>query len=125
MAETVVRWTTQWSDASLTINGEPMAVESVTYGEIVEKVQRDLKPVFYETSATFTVAASAIRDLLDALMPRYRGASDGTLARRVFYGGRKGRSALRRLYARGYLGVGMTAAGPVLLPDATPSGSKD
>jgi hypothetical protein len=32
-------------------------------------------------------------------------ASESTLARRILYGGRKGRSAWRRLRAKGYLGV--------------------
>ncbi len=93
-----------------------MPVESVTFEDRRDKLRRDIEPLFYEASGSFEIAADTFRNLLEAMRPRYRGASDATLSRRVFFGGRKGRSALRRLFARGYAGVAMTVAGPMLIP---------
>lgn len=59
----------------------------------------------YEFSTMATLSPDAVQSLLDALTPPQRGAADTTLARRVGYGGRKGRSAMRRLLAKGFAGV--------------------
>lgn len=59
-------------------------------------------------STTATAAMMVARESFDRLLlllTRTRGASEATLARRVLYGGRKGRSAWRRLRARGYNAV--------------------
>ena len=75
--------------------------ESITINGAVAPVP----PPCYEASCEMTVPASSVQDLLDAIFPRPKGASDATLARRVSYGGRKGRSAMRRLLRAGFAGV--------------------
>lgn len=63
----------------------------------------------------------AFDQLMHALTPPIRGVSDHTLARRVFYGGRKGRRAFKRLLAKGYDAVMMVnewLAMPVKMGDA-------
>jgi hypothetical protein len=59
----------------------------------------------HETSGEFYVRAEAAQRLFGALAPVHRGASPHTLARRVTYGGRKGRRAWHRLRAMGYVGI--------------------
>jgi hypothetical protein len=117
-----------YSDATVTIGGIPIAVESLSYQELADNVRGNVLPVIHTVSASCEILASSFHRLLAALGPLHRGASDATLCRRVFYGGKKGRRALRRLYARGYDGVAMTSAGPMLLPDgfrASLSGGTD
>lgn len=57
-----------------------------------------------ELTLTLESTAAEWQKLVDAITPPQRGVSDVTLARRAFYGGRKGRGARRRLIARGYNG---------------------
>ena len=114
-----------WSDVTLTVGGVPLDVSNVSYTEKRDAGVAELRTAFYEATGSFQITAEAFHDLSDAiagvLRARTRGASDATLARRVFYGGRKGRRALRRLYDRGYGGVAMSVAGPVLLPRGSAS----
>lgn len=63
------------------------------------------RPIVYEASGTIDVPRANLERLRDLLFPRTAGASDSTLARRIHYGGRKGRSAWRRLRAKGYVGT--------------------
>lgn len=57
-----------------------------------------MKAAFNTISAAFVATMAPLRDVLArSLRSRRRGASLETLYRRVRYGGRKGRSALRRL----------------------------
>ena len=121
--EDVMEWS--GTDVTVTIGGEPIVFDSASFTERTTKLCEDLKGAFYAASTSIEITAEAFRNLLNALNPRYLGASDLTLARRVFYGGRKGRSALRRLFVRGYGAVAMTDAGPMLVPDEARWGSLD
>ncbi len=58
----------------------------------------------YEMSVALGIALEHF-ERLGFLTPRVSGASEATLAKRVRYGGRKGRRALRRLRAKGYGGI--------------------
>lgn len=92
-----------WSNVSFSVGGVRLdGITSIVLDEV-----RDTRPMAFSTSASFTVDAAGARALFDALMPRYRGASDATLAKRASYrGGRKSRRAWARLMARGFVGIG-------------------
>ncbi len=112
---------TTYSDVSFTLDGVPFPAESVSItrktstSQAVDWVSRGQQT--YEASCTVDLAPGAFEALVAALTPRQPpGASIGTLAKRALYGGRKGRSAYRRILARGYEGVAMSVAGPMLIP---------
>lgn len=69
-------------------------------------------PWTYEATGEVTMSRASVDRLLDALTPPIRGATDAVLARRVQYGGRKGRSAWRRLRAKGFVGIVTIDGGP-------------
>ena len=84
----------------LYFNGKPLgAVSDFTYQirDQYAEVEPILRREAYVATAECTVPVGAI----EALFPRApAGASHATLVKRMRYGGRKGRSARRRLMAR-------------------------
>lgn len=107
-----------YNDATFTIDGVPFATGMVTAPRA--KADEPMRPadlhaiateilhgpsVSYEAHGTMEIGGDALDSLIALLKPRETGASNMTLARRVGFGGRKGRSALRRLHAKGFVGV--------------------
>ncbi len=101
-------------DISFTLDGvEFSGVSSLVF------TSRERVPEIVPTPRAWRVTCSATfamtdgwRALLDALLPpEPAGASHATLVRRLWYGGRKARSARRRLLARGAAIVMTTASG--------------
>lgn len=68
----------------------------------------------YSVDLTLNVEAKSKASAFDFLLLTHRGATNETLAKRVVYGGRKGRSAMRRLLDRGFVGVLTVNGGPAL-----------
>lgn len=93
--------THSFSDVTLTLNGKPFPGEAIYDQDEIPKGA----VLSYTATAHMTLDGEGASRLLDVLTPRNRGASDATLARRVEYGGRKGRSAMRRLRAKGFVGI--------------------
>lgn len=99
-----------------TFNGVDVPVDSVTYGRRCRDDDDSVDAFAYaygcdlfslerREPATYTVEATIPMrggwdDFAKLVHPQPFGASPATLARRVKYGGRKGRSAIRRLFAR-------------------------
>lgn len=90
-----------------TIGGVDVEVSGLAYRRVASGAAPDrgfdAGPHVYEGS--LTLERVALDRFLEVLTPRSRGASDATLAKRVLYGGRKGRSAMRRLCRKGFAGV--------------------
>lgn len=99
-------------DVTVTIDGEPLpvSVAAIDYHrkvlETAGALTTQLTPVIVEASTFVSASLDAWREIVEALRwtwnPPPAGASDLTLLRRVSYGGRKGRRALRRLLAKGW-----------------------
>lgn len=95
----------RYENATITVNGEPLEAESISLQRACEPPTWGRPLVVADTfrsevNCTMLVARATVEDLLRAFGPLYPpGASVDTLWRRVWYGGRKGRSALRRLRA--------------------------
>lgn len=95
-----------YSDVSVTIGGQRIETVDFAYGrdddreEAAPTTQRS-----YEATCVMDIDRADIDRLLYMLTPPRRGVHDWTLAKRSRYGGRKGRSAWRRLLAKGYLGT--------------------
>lgn len=90
-------------DVSFTIDGVDYAMRDVT----IEQEQVGIlphaeipppPPRMFEGVATMHVHKGGIDKFLEALSPKPKGASFNTLVNRLKYGGRKGRSAWRRLW---------------------------
>lgn len=96
----------EWTDMRITLGGEPFPVEHVTY----ERKPLNPMPIGRIERGEYTVEASMLMSgasnfLENFFPPPPKGATNMTLAKRVSYGGRKGRSALRRLREQGYVGI--------------------
>lgn len=105
---------TMWESVSFSLNGQDFPMGEVSVGRrplADEDVLARSSFGTYEVNVSAVVPSAAFD--FTALMPRRPGASDESLVRRVRYGGRKGRSALRRLF-RQSAPVQM-AYGPVLV----------
>lgn len=87
-----------WSDAEITIGGVKMPAGEIFYGWNREPDYGVDMSSFYPSEVTFETTVAVDIEAFAGLFPRKpHGASELTLAKRVKYGGRKGRSALRRL----------------------------
>lgn len=106
---------TRSGGATMTFNG--LVVDIATMG--IESAVRTRvgahEPVSYEIQ--FTVNRRVFRRFVRDLLRRRYVPSTATLTRRICYGGRKGRSAERRLLGKGRQTV------PVLEPSLTPGTS--
>lgn len=91
----------QWSDVSFTLNGDPFPMTSGVYSSKSEYGfdTKAFLPEKYEVNVTVPVKLDELT-LAGLFGGAPMGASHKTLVRRVGYGGRKGRSALRRLFER-------------------------
>ena len=104
----------EWTGVEIRIGGVRFGGfdSGVHYSE-VKTVEAPPSRRSYEATAEMTMPRSSVDRLLDALMPRNRGASDATLAKRASYrGGRKSRRAFARLRAKGFIGIGTIDGGP-------------
>ena len=105
------RYRLYWGDIELPVERVSIA------DKVVTEVEHRLTGGVYEQRMTVLVKEKDATALLQFLRPIARGASEETLARRVGYGGRKGRRALRRLLAKGFVGtLTVNGAGPVPCP---------
>lgn len=92
-------------DVRVTIGGVEVPVKEVTY-ELRPPAAGRAPLSFsrgFELSCETNLDEQAFGRFLYALSPPASAATVATLARRVLYGGRKGRRALRRLRAMGYV----------------------
>lgn len=103
-----------WEGISFSLNGQDFPVGEVS---VERRPLADDAIIARASTGTYevNVSASVPSSSFDfsAFMPRRHGASDETLVRRVRYGGRKGRAALRRLFKRA--AAVQMAYGPVLV----------
>jgi hypothetical protein len=84
-------------DGELNAGEVPRVLALALDGPLLAQVAA-IKAALNAVSAAFVATMAPLRDVLArSLRSRRRGASLETLYRRVRYGGRKGRSALRRL----------------------------
>lgn len=87
-----------FTSCELTFNGVPMGgITDISWKQDRSETAAALPSATFSGEITMTLDATS--GFLDRFFPR-PGASDATLARRVRYGGRKGRSALKRLFAK-------------------------
>lgn len=104
-----------WSDISFTIDGHPIDVDMTYEAKPEPEYGMDLSvfSVFRQQACEATAECTIPMASFDAFASLFHrepvGASHATLAKRVRYGGRKGRSARRRLFARA-LPLEMTSA---------------
>lgn len=88
---------------TMTIDGVEVPFTSFNYQRREPDYGFDLRSVLAPASFSFETTIP-MKDGLEGFASLFRrepvGASYATLARRVRYGGRKGRSAMRRLFAR-------------------------
>jgi len=94
------------AEVEVTLCGERFSVTDLTIGRKDLSEVEAFSPKKYEATFETTISGEGYQALVDALTPPQRGPTDVTLARRVVYGGRKGRSAWRRLLAKGYVAIG-------------------
>ncbi len=95
-----------WTDLRITLGGEPFPVEHVTF----ERKPLNPMPIGRVERGEYTFEASMLMSGASNFLENFfplppKGATNMTLAKRVSYGGRKGRSALRRLRDQGYVGI--------------------
>ena len=83
-------------NVTLIIDGASVPIEGVSW-ERAREASAPITTRRYEASGTITLPRGAFGRLRYVLAPVTSNASAPTLARRVMYGGRKGRRALRRL----------------------------
>lgn len=96
----------------LYINGKPLPGKIVRVSYLVRKPS-DIVESMPETSEEEIVTDVSVSsvvpikgfDFSNFFVKKPFGASEETLARRVGYGGKKGRKAMKRLRARGYVGI--------------------
>jgi len=87
-----------WSDVTFTIDGQPISFTNAEWSCKAEPERAPLVSKTYEATIETTIPGSPPD--FAALFREPPGASAATLAKRVKYGGRKGRSAWRRLLKR-------------------------
>ncbi len=102
----------EWTNVTFTLGGAPFPVEHVAFTRKPYDPKTNAIDIVglhpkYEAKGEFTCTldATAGWGLLNLWPPLPRGASNMTLARRMKYGGRKGRSAWRRLRDQGFAGI--------------------
>ncbi len=100
---------------SFTIDGVEVTVKDVRYDAVVTETEHRFSHGVTEIRCTAIFKGEDARKLRKLFDPPIRGATDAVLARRMAYGGRKGRSAWRRLRAKGFVGT-MTINGERPLP---------
>lgn len=94
----------RYSAMSVTIDGKPIDAIDIDYRSIEPEYGTSLFSLVRRepcsASIECTVPMSSVADFASLFRSEPVGASYATLARRVTYGGRKGRSAMRRLLKR-------------------------
>lgn len=121
----------EWTGVSILIGGVQFGGfdSGVHYSEVktIDAPRFSYEPRRYEATGEMTMSRDSFDRFLDAFMPRRRGASDVTLAKRAsYFGGRKSRRAFRRLCAKGFIGIGTIDGGPPFpLPPMTITTSRE
>lgn len=108
-----------YDNVTMTIDGTPIEFKDFAFSLGRQHgMSLTAAKAFSGGSYSFEVTAefrAGWNRLMAIFAPPVRGTTDTRLAERVYYGGRKGRSAFRRLLAKGYLGTAVVCGQPTPL----------